>query len=356
MNKIVIIGNGFDKAHNLPTGYSDFTKFLSKSVAQYIKQPNGAYKLNSKGKECRKNRNLFHRLDEEGNEDPWICVKQLESSFDFRLEINPHAEEKSIYFKSLFDGYNKNKSWANLESHYFELLYKNKDKPDLISIINSEFEHLKKLLREYLMSEIEDKTGLDKTYEIDSTEPIYQMLKHGHNHEKFDKTYFVSFNYTTKILNQYVMWLRESEGVEKFPLMPIHIHGNLSEPRNPIIFGYGDENSSQYKELELLLNNDLLINFKTFQYLRSNIYLEILGILEESNDIYIQMIGHSSGMCDKALLRTIFQNKNVKKIESTYHKDESRFFENLYNISRIFDDNTLMRKKLIPLHDTYMIE
>jgi len=28
MNKIVIIGNGFDLAHDLPTGYGDFMRYL----------------------------------------------------------------------------------------------------------------------------------------------------------------------------------------------------------------------------------------------------------------------------------------------------------------------------------------
>ncbi len=26
MNRIILIGNGFDKAHGLPTGYEDFVK------------------------------------------------------------------------------------------------------------------------------------------------------------------------------------------------------------------------------------------------------------------------------------------------------------------------------------------
>lgn len=353
MNRIVIIGNGFDKAHNLPTGYTDFTDFLSTSIAHYVKNPNGSYSIISNGEKCGEGRNLYHRLMEDGNKDPWICVQQIDQSFD--LEVNPHAEPKSIYFKSLFDSYKNNKSWANLESHYFELLYSNRDNREKIKTINLEFEHLKKLLKDYLKTEIEDKTGDDKEYGIDTTSEIYQMLKFGHNNQEFEKTYFINFNYTSKILNQYVMWLQTAVREDKFPQLPIHIHGDLVNPTNPIIFGYGDENSSHYKDLELALNNELLINFKTFQYLRSNIYSEILGLLEETENIYIQMIGHSCGLCDKALLRTIFQNKNVKKIESTYYKDESKFFENLYNISRIFDDNTLMRRKLIPLHDTFMI-
>ena len=99
----------------------------------------------------------------------------------------------------------------------------------------------------------------------------------------------------------------------------------------------------------------MLKNFKTFQYLRTGKYKEVLGILEETDDIYVQLIGHSSGLCDKALLRAIFQHENVKRIEATYYSDESKYFENLYNISRVFDDNTVMRTKLVPLNDTFKV-
>jgi hypothetical protein len=70
------------------------------------------------------------------------------------------------------------------------------------------------------------------------------MLKFQHNEFDFEKNYFVTFNYTSKILNQYLMWLRDDNKAQ-FPLLPIHIHGDLHNPTNPIIFVYGDENSSE---------------------------------------------------------------------------------------------------------------
>ena len=42
-------------------------------------------------------------------------------------------------------------------------------------------------------------------------------------------------------------------------------------------------------------------------------------------------------------------------IELTYHEKEENYFENLYNVSRIFDDNSFMREKIIPLEDTYNV-
>jgi hypothetical protein len=35
MNRIVILGNGFDMAHNLPTGYRDFIDFLREDFVRF---------------------------------------------------------------------------------------------------------------------------------------------------------------------------------------------------------------------------------------------------------------------------------------------------------------------------------
>jgi len=40
MNRIVIIGNGFDKAHGLPTRYAEFLDFLRDSIAKYEEENN----------------------------------------------------------------------------------------------------------------------------------------------------------------------------------------------------------------------------------------------------------------------------------------------------------------------------
>lgn len=348
MNRIVLIGNGFDKAHNLPTGYGDFLDYLRDSIGRY---ENFTYhsRFAGNGRQCEKQHGFYHRVID-NKEDEWIGVKYFPNENKFRLATNPHGQNKSIYFESLFQENEKSDNWSDLESHYFKVLYANKESSQKIAQINSEFEYLKRLLSEYLKNEVEEKVDIEK---ISTFHSIYDRFKL--TQTEFEKTYFITFNYTSKILNQYYFWLRKWQS-KKYPLAPIHIHGDLVSPDNPIIFGYGDENSSEYKELELLLNNQLLVNFKTFQYLRSNRYKEVLGLLEESNDIYVQIIGQSCGLCDKALLRAIFQHKNVKSIEATYYKDESKYFENLYNLSRIFDNNIIMRKKIISLSETFKIE
>jgi hypothetical protein len=78
-------------------------------------------------------------------------------------------------------------------------------------------------------------------------------------------------------------------------------------------------------------------------------------LLETDEELYVQIIGHSCDTTDKALLKTIFQHPNVQFIEGTYYESEGRYFEKLYNISRIFDDTSLMRQKIIPLEQSFKI-
>src|SRR5690606_3984283 len=112
---------------------------------------------------------------------------------------NPH--KKSIYFESLFADNDKLGYWSDLESHYFKMLYKHRTTSEDIALINSEFEHLKELIRDYLKIEVEAKTGITGGYEIPGPHSIYNLLGNEPDGINFEKTHIVTFNYTSKILN-----------------------------------------------------------------------------------------------------------------------------------------------------------
>lgn len=111
MDRIVIIGNGFDKAHNLKTGYSDFMDYLLDSIAKYDKVE-GILKENIKGKSVNDNYGYYHRVDKNGENDKWICAKQDIPRPKFTLVSNPKVS--SIYFKSLFLENRKLGYWSDL--------------------------------------------------------------------------------------------------------------------------------------------------------------------------------------------------------------------------------------------------
>ncbi|NQX81554.1 MAG: hypothetical protein HRT66_06130 [Flavobacteriaceae bacterium] len=335
MNRIILIGNGFDIAHGFGTSYEDFMKHLSIGLLlgsnKYIE-----------------NNTLY---------------KGIKGIFDLKV-----LDNNSLYHCELITEKNKSGYWSDLEKVYFDLIYIHRDDSNKIIKINEEFDYVKGLLEKYLL-EVEERVEIggelhsifNDIIDKEKKDFVTKNMIHPFNEpsSKFEKTHIITFNYTSKKIEEYYEKLVLSYGKNKYPHPPIHIHGKLKikpeDEKNPIIFGYGDEDSDKYKELELQGDNNLLKNFKTFQYLKTNKYMEVLGLLESSKEIYVQLIGHSSGLCDKALLKEIFQHKNVKHIESVYHSNEGEYFKNLYNISRIFDDNTIMRKKMVCLEDTFII-
>ncbi|PKG42528.1 AbiH family protein, partial [Psychroflexus sp. MES1-P1E] len=324
-SKIVIIGNGFDRAHNLSTGYTEFLSYLEDNVVEFEKKSESHYHQKSiNGEKHSSNTYFFNSINEEL--DPWLCVNQIPNTLNFELNVKP--DKSSYLFNFLIKDKHKQGYWSNLEQQYFHVLKENvfknlssasseknirSDFSNRVNIINKEFEHLKKLIDKYLSEQVELKLSSEN---IVINKSIDKLLFDYENVKTYSKIYFITFNYTSKILDHYYKILKESDDNNIYSIPPIHIHGKLNDPDNPIIFGYGDENSDDYKNLELTLDNNLLIHFKTFQYLRTNSYQKVLGLLEENRDIDIQLIGHSCGLCDKALLRTIFQHKNVRKIES----------------------------------------
>ncbi len=344
MNRLVIIGNGFDLAHGLKTSYKDFMEFIKSDIdkSESKLHPNPNRHINYKYKE-----EIF------GIDNHHIALLKNEKTqnFEFSVPQDILNKDDSKYFRTLFEKYNKTNNWCDLEQLYYDILKEYMTKqPHLIDLINKEFDFLKILLESYLENEIEKKI---ENPDILNNNNI--LIKRDDKDGKLIAV--VNFNYTKKIINILVEKYKENARIDsKNQISPqfkiINIHGEFSNKENPIIFGYGDDNTEEYKAIQDSKNDELLKNFKTFQYLRNSNYQSVLAILAADKDIIVEIIGHSCGLTDRTLLKTIFEHPNVKKIEYLYHEDESNYFKNLYSLSRIFTSNELFREKVKSLADT----
>jgi len=339
MKRVIIIGNGFDLAHGLKTSYNDFMEFIKKETHTTKHQ------VSSQGKCCKQPHHVH-----KGNINPYIKINYGNSNM---IGLTTCKEPSSHYFKKLFSKYNQHGKWADLEALYFELIKGSSIKTDKdIEDLNKEFDYLKDMLENYLINEIENKIEpmwLDFDSFFHSNGSYLEHRSSGEIPEKEQIVGIINFNYTTKVLNYHLSNLTK-QGSKDSTI--INIHGSLESEENPIIFGYGDDHTEAYKEIQDKENNTLLVNFKTFQYLRTANYQKILGLLESQEEIRVEIIGHSCGLSDKTLLKTIFEHSNVKRIEYRYHGNRGNYFDNLYNMSRIFSDTAMMRHKLMSFDDT----
>ena len=393
MNKLIIVGNGFDLAHGLPTSYSSFLDYIWKKIGESKSNP------------------LFQQLFE-------INFGHFSDSYlnydDFSTKVRDYdsalyrVHDSNLYGRSSFTVYYnksetifkfKNKffelitvhnatNWVDIENLYYKVLISlvRNDKlfRDIRSIkqLNDEFLQIKELLKSYLQSEVESKFYFDN--EIDDCRAIvdlfryqYKALHNNENHKyflefpsdyrseliNFEKRFynnqggsaayghenlFLDFNYTSNIQN-YVKIINQEDNSSYGRAAQIQIHGNFNDQANKLNFGFGDEMDDNYKIIENIDDNNYLENIKSFMYLNNANYKNLLNWIE-SQEFQVYIMGHSCGLSDRTLLNTIFEHHNCKSIKIFYYEKSpgvDNFTEISQNLSRHFNKKALMRSKVV---------
>jgi len=324
MNKLVLIGNGFDLAHGLKTKYSDFlTWYLDKTVkslAEKCDYDDPLWKVSA---------NIINKNIRKG-------IKSIEHFKQF-LKQNSEIisiQRKSILFENLIEEKINRPFWVDIESGYYKLLkdiYKQieqRQSPNhelmttQVIKLNNEFDFIKDQLHEYLIS-------------VESSKPSIIPDIQAHFNREFEtprtSIRFLNFNYTSTI----EMYCKRLENRNH---KVIYIHGKLNDERNPIIFGYGDEIDSYYQKIENINNNEYLKNFKSFGYFKTNNYQDFSRFID-SKPFKVYIMGHSCGLSDRTLLSQIVEHKNRRDIEIFYY-NENDYTEKTQELSRHFSSKS----------------
>lgn len=374
MNRLVIIGNGFDLTHGLKTTYNDFFTWLWHSQ---IEKSN--YRSNFNLDECKTNcviTNDIYSIEFKSNDRIYKSndIKSLyldninpwESLFedDRKNPINVRYKSDNIFFSELLKYKHTKNQWADIEKLFFNLLVKETDKSNSdIQVLNKDFEQIKNKFEEYLLTI----NPLNSKCKSSIHKAIYykdeRLINKGYGDESA-KLLILNFNYTNTS-NIYIgrpdsledsSSLNFNNEILNIDIETNHIHGELNNIDNPIIFGYGDERGDEYKKIELLDNNSFFDHIKSFAYLNTPNYSELINFL---NDEYFDtvIIGHSCGLTDRTLLNTIFEHNNCKKITPLYYKSKSRdnYQEIVRNISRCFNDKAKMRSLITDKYNSTFI-
>lgn len=340
---LVLLGNGFDLAHGLKTSYSDLMDYLLEETR------NNSTKTHP-----------FIKLDKNGVEDPYLAITHSNQLNKNVLTTKPNSD--SVLFRYLFENFETTKTWGDFEEIYFRLLYNSMggQRPTSIkriNTINDEFEHLKNLLEEYLL-EIEN--NINATRLLDDSPEIIKLLSE--KAKDYVTVNLINFNYTTKISKELAALLsfRNMRDASDFDKMleddanVFHIHGQLNSSDNPIIFGYGNDQSEKFKQILNHKNDELLKYFKTFLYKENNVSKYVNDYLIREN-IKVIVIGHSLSDTDSSILNKIFKHKNVKSIGLVYHQDKSKYKKNLIQFARIVDDQNIIDQKVLSREETGFI-
>lgn len=374
VNKLFLVGNGFDLALGLKTSYNDFMfwllkKYLLKSIENYGEQnaPEGYTTYDDFYRRQLRDRvfgysqnNLFDILirDHYGEKELLKTFSEFDNLKDIFSFINKDHIQVKIYIKNeggLFQQiYDKaNLGWVDIEGMYFDLIkelvnnYGNRTKKEIESY-NEDLQNIIAELNDYLKEiELDIPTAAASEY-------FQQFASHIKNEDIFfsneqevdnDKShlYFLNFNYT-KSLQQILNGCDLK--IENYTIN--HIHGSFHE-ENPIIFGFGDEMDESYKKMEELNDNRFFEFIKSFKYFSNNNYRNLLGFLN-SGYYQVCIYGHSCGLSDRVMLNEIFEHQNCKSIDIYFYEDEkgwNDFTTKTMDISRHFNSNKLMREKIV---------
>ena len=187
MNRIILIGNGFDLAHGLPTSYKDFINWYWN---EWIEKLKVSHKSIEKDELC-----TYEIVQNPGYRECWqSLLKKLPSNF---IHLKGYDTIEKLYkynlscklvlcslLRNICQSINT-KGWVDIENEYYKLLkslLKVSLRTEAISerakTLNSELEHLKLKLTEYL-TQIQDKY-LTKDQNIN---PEIERLIFGHINE-----------------------------------------------------------------------------------------------------------------------------------------------------------------------------
>jgi len=354
MNRIILIGNGFDLAHDLKTSYKNFIdSHWDQKRGQFIKH-------------CEETQGRETYEDPEiqiSNIVRWgtIITNESAENHGYKGFLNYMSMKEwrgKIKFTSAFlEQITKKQhlqNWVDIEEEYYLALNEclENSKRD-IEKLNSEFLIIQQALEMYL-SEIQKentKDGYSTSVNIDNI--IYSELKNDEflrdlktSEGDIHEILFLSFNYTTTEKRYPI----ESKYTDRFGHTYIHIHGELNNPDNPIVFGYGDEIDEKYKIIENKNNNLFLQNIKSIKYLETGNLKKLLRFIN-SDCFQVFIMGHSCGISDRTLLNTLFEHDNCQSIKVFFHKKEDgsdNFSDVIRNISRNFNNKAKMRERVVP--------
>lgn len=274
--RLFIIGNGFDRAHNLPTSYWDFRTYLETHYPDFLQSFEQHYYIVPNDSEEFKRNLLWNDFETNlANIDEDVIIEDA-------LGLNMGLESGDIGIEDTL-------------RHYFR----------------SEYQYINKLA-DYLKQWV-------NTIQLGATLPITSQIRKNSN------DIFITFNYTSVL-----------EDIYQIPLgQVLHIHGSLCENDDNPILGHGNRNRIEDIKAK---RNDAVIWFdekkisicKVIEEYYNTTFKNIADYMHKLNFLYkyrpqeIIVIGHSVAGIDLPYYKKIDDLTNRKALWKVYYFDKTK--------------------------------
>lgn len=371
MNRLILLGNGFDLAHGMKTSYNDFILwYLENCFKSALKEKyedelieilfdNNYHNYDVNGKV--KIKSIKEYIDDRYEEgtlvnlfvgDALIPMVSYSTNRRYHKPTEPFSGQiKSELLKMMLQNCSS-KRWVDIENLFYSVLKKtledkNQNKQEDVIELNNSLAYIISKLELYLSTldcpdEIEDYNLLLKE-QINMDDIIRKHeIRTSATPELPTRTLVLNFNYTPTI-EQYIS---KNDKIEVN-----YIHGKLNDNANPIFFGFGDELDAEYAKFELDTTKGIFKYIKSFWYFKTSNYHNLLRFIQ-SDKFQIHILGHSCGLSDRTMLNMIFEHENCASIKIHYYGfpdgSGNNYTELTEEISRHFKNKQQMRLKIVP--------
>ena len=351
---ILVIGNGFDLYHCLPTRYIDFINVVNRllelaaeqklqrcSYINYMFGKNSPLYNDEHIKKCyqihgnrMKNVELsqdrIERLVEISNDNVWIkyflrmCSRNI-GWIDFEKEMAQVIDAITNYFDCV-SGNEKNFLLNGI--HIDGNVLSRSDIDILMHVpFYEEVDERLKVKDEYYVRDIEGK----KILKIDETKIVYMLErdleelaealciyleqfvqsiaieKSSDNPVFYDVDEVINFNYTDTYSRLYSKYTKI-----------FYVHGSMNEIKNGIVLGINADQKDQHSNMDLRF-----VKFKYYQRIQKGTSFRLKKMLNEKYINHLHIVGHSLDITDKDILIGLISFENT--ITTVYfHSNEAK--------------------------------
>jgi len=388
MNRIILIGNGFDLAHEMRTSYQHFIDDYWKNATSVIRNVHHNRPFENEEFKIQNSPGGF--LSENNYKSLMESLQNFKTNIDYKNKFLKIITEKSFIDK-----------WVDVENEYYSLLIKSFDKARFprndydVKELNTDFEKIKAKLGEYLKfieNEFDKSLGTNylrtkniighkiyhpfKLKDFSETslnqkaELEYNLIKKDIEALANDQITMDELNETKKRLIQRIdiknplseikKLLQSDSAINYFDLIPdqilfLNFNYTFTDKiySNPREFDqFNDKKYSSVKSIRIhgtveeRDNNPIIFGFgdeldddyKRIEKLNNNDYLQnikSINYLETDNykklleyinsgNYQIFIFGHSCGVSDRTLLNTMFEHDNCASIKVFYHQKNEK--------------------------------
>lgn len=339
--KMLLIGNGFDLAHDLETGYDDFLDFKVGFDAAW----EAYYLNNSKFIVERKSfQDYYQRL------------------FEYRDKEDIRNEFRNLTLNNIWINYfekkrkSKEYTWTGFENEIRKVVSAmekimrgdKKDKELNSNLVNS-FDP------EFILEPNDDRRAIRIEKYLVQMKNVVRAL------EIYLGGYVSERNISVRLSEIKQLQLNEHDLIISFNYIDTYnrvyrkynkvdvdfVHGkaefNLHE--NNMVLGFHDDDKSN--DYIHMLFAEFRKYFQRIEYGTESKHRKYLDVDEndEKNlkDVEVYVFGHSLDVADKDILEDIFMARNVKRITVYYHNDNSKR-EKINNLEKIMGHAVFMKK------------